>query len=73
MFGLNLGRLGPAVPVPPGQGTALAGEAAAEHQEEDDGGDHRDQDVEPALRLQLGSAARQATEEQHILIPFCSC
>ena len=39
MLGLNLGRVGPAVPVPPGEWAALAGDAAAEHQEEDDGRD----------------------------------
>ena len=72
MLGLNLGRARPAVPVPPGEGAALAGDAAAEHQEEDDGRDDWNQDVEPPLCLQLGSAAGQATEEQHILIPFCS-
>ena len=57
MFGLNLGRLCPTVPVPLGQGAALAGEAAAEHDEEDDGRDDRDQDVQPPLCFQLGSAA----------------
>ena len=72
MLGLNLGRVGPAVPVPPGEGTALAGDAAAEHQEEDDSRDDWNQDVEPPLRLQLGSAPGQATEEQHVLIPFRS-
>lgn len=60
----------PGVSPPAGQGTALAGDAATEEDEEDQGGEGRDQDVEPPLCLQLGPTTTQATEEQDILEPF---
>ena len=69
-LGLDFSWVCPGVSPPASQGAALAGDAAAEENEEDQGGDWRDQDVEPPLCLQLGPATTQATEEQDILEPF---
>ena len=69
MLGLNLGRVRPAVPVPPGEGAALADAADDEQEEGDNGGDGGHHDVQPALRPQLGPAAGEAREEEHIVIP----
>ena len=66
---LGWGRLCPAVPVPAGEGAALAHAADHEQEEEDQGGDGGHQDVQPALRPQLGPAAGEAREEQHVVIP----
>ena len=66
---LGWGRLFPAVPVPAGEGAALAHAADHEQEEEDQGGDGGHQDVQPALRPQLGPAAGEAREEQHVVIP----
>ena len=66
---LGRGWLCPAVPVPAGEGAALAHAADHEQEEEDQGGDGRHQDVQPPLCPQLGPAAREAGEEQHVVIP----
>ena len=69
LVGVYLCWLGPTVPVPAGEGAALADAADDEEEEEDEGGDGGDQDVEPALRSQLGPTAREAGEEEHVVIP----
>ena len=69
LIGVYLGCVGPTVPVPAGEGTALADAADDEQEKEDEGGDGRHHDVQPALSPQLGPAAREAREEEHIVIP----
>ena len=68
--GLHFRGVCSGVSPPASQGTAGTGEAAAEQDEEEDGGEGGDQDVEPPLGLQLGPAATETTEEQDVLKPL---
>ena len=69
-FRFHFSRVCSGVSPPASQGTAGAGEAAAEHHEQEEGGEGRDQDVQPSLRLQLGPTPTQTTEEQDVLKPL---
>ena len=63
-------RGGSGVSPPAGQGAAGTGEAAAEQEGEEEGGEGRHQDIEPPLSLQLGPAAAETTEEEDVLKPL---
>ena len=67
-FRIDFSRVGPALPPAACEGTASAGEAAAEQDEEGQGGEGRDQDIEPSLCLQLGPTATQATGSMVVML-----
>ena len=69
-FRFHFSRVCSGVSPPASQGTAGAGEAAAEQDEQEEGGEGRDQDVQPSLRLELGPTSTETTEEQDVLKPL---
>ena len=63
-------RLGATVAPAARERAAAAGGAAGEGEEEEGGGQAGDEDCCPALGGQLGPTARQAREEENILVPL---